>query len=126
MAFITASTDRGLDFDALIVAIGHGYPGTAVTEPDYFAARIAREKAAARARGWRSPNPSLDCTVRVAAEHGLQRQITVPVRDGLVLTGRVDRLGCLFTAERFAATDVAPLVELLTATGLAVEVGGAE
>ena len=126
MAFITAGADGRLNFDALIAAIARRYPGTAVSESDYYAARIAHEAAAARARGQPSSNPALDCTVRVAAEHGLQRQITVPIRDGLALTGRVDRLGCLFTAKQFAAADVGPLVELLTAAGLTVEVGGAE
>src|SRR4051794_30216605 len=107
------------------MAIGRQYPGTAVTEPNYYAARIAREAAAARARGRTGPNPALDCTIRVAAEHGLQRQITVPVRDGLALTGRVDRLGCLFTAYHFLAADVGRLIEVLAAAGLNVEVGGA-
>jgi hypothetical protein len=126
VAFIGADADGRLDFDALITAIGQLYPGTQVTVPDYYAARIAREAEAARARGRPGPNPALECTVRVAEEHGLQRQINVPVREGLSLTGRVDRFGCLFTAERFSRAEVGPLVELLVRAGLSVKVGDSE
>ena len=125
MAFITAQADGRLDFDALIASIGRFHPGTAVTVPDYYAARLASATATARAEGWPVPNPSLTCLAKLSEEHGVQRKITIPIRDGLTLTGRVDRLGVLFTAERFSRAEVAPLVELLAAAGLSVEIGGA-
>ena len=125
MAFITAQADGQLDFDFLIASIGRLYSGTAITALDYYAARIASAMATAQAEGWPIPNPALDCLARVSEEHGVQRQIAVPIREGLALTGRVDRLGCLFTAERFSRADVGPLVELLVAAGLRIEVGGA-
>ena len=64
MAFITAQADGRLDFDALIASIGRLHPGTAVTVPDYYAARLASATATARAEGWPVPNPSLTCLAK--------------------------------------------------------------
>jgi hypothetical protein len=126
VAFIAAHANGQLDFDTLIASIRLLYSVTAVTVADYYAARIARQTEIASARGLPVPNPALECTIRVAAEQGLQREIAVPIREGLTLRGRVDRHGCLFTAERFSRSEVEPLVELLAAAGLGVEVDEAE
>ena len=125
MASIIGRGGGGLDFDALIAAIGRLHPGTAVTVPDYWANRIASATATALAEGWPVPNPSLTCSALLAEEQGLQRQVAVPVRDGLTLTGRVGRDGLTLTAGWFTAAEVGPLVALLAAAGLSVEVGGA-
>lgn len=125
MAIINAHSDGQLDFDALIASIRCLYPNTTVTVTDYWAERIASLTATARAEGWPVPNPSLTCSVLLSEENGLERQITIPMREGLAFTGRVNRHGGLFMAMQFSPSDVVPLVELLVAAGLRVEVVGA-
>lgn len=126
MAFLLAQFDGNLDFDALIESIRGVFPETSVIKPDYYADLLARQKAFAREQGWKETIAPIECTERVAAEMGLQRQIRVPIRPGLSLTGRIDRYGCFFTADWFLEQDVAPLAELLTAAGLEVEVVAAK
>jgi hypothetical protein len=127
MAFISGRTENGqLDFDALIESIGRLYPGTAVTVPDYYAARIEATRAVPWSKGVGYPSPATECLERVAREHGLQRQIAVAVRENVTLSGRVDRLGCAFIGKGFSEADVAPLVKLLWSSGLTVEVEGYE
>lgn len=121
--FIVAHANGNLDFDALIASICQLYPGSEITEVDYYAARIARQIEIAEKRGMPIPNPPLDCMSRVSEEHGLQRQIAVPIHEGLCLTGRIDRFGCLFNGPEFTRAEVQPLLDLLAAAGLAVQFG---
>lgn len=131
MAYIGGHADGKLDFDRLIDCIRRVYPGAEVTDGDYYATRIARELEISKQLGMPIPNAPLECTQRVAEEHGLQRAMNVPVRAGLCLYGRLDRLGCLFSTERDATEsptqqEVEPLIEVLTQFGLQVETGGIE
>jgi hypothetical protein len=107
------------------------YPGAKLTDPDYYAARIAREIEISKQRGMPIPNPPLECTQRVAKEHGIQREVNLPIRAGLCLNGRLDRLGCLFTIGRDATEtpalhEVQPLIDVLMQFGLQVETDGIE
>jgi len=122
MPFISGNAEKPLDFDAVIAAIGRLHPGTQVTVPDYYASRISRATEHALKQGNSGPNPALECLKRVGVERGLQRQIDVPIRHDVSLTGRVYSLGCLFTGTGFSNDDVGPLVDLLAKAGFLVEV----
>jgi len=131
MAYIQAHADGQLEFDKLIESICQSCPGAKVTDRDYYATRIARQIQISKQIGLPIPNAPLECTERVAKEHGLQREIRIPIRAGLWLIGRLDRLGCLFSTERNATEtptlkDVQPLMGVLTQFGLQVETGGFE
>jgi len=131
MAYIGGHADGKLDFDRLIDCVCRVYPGAKVTDGDYYATRIARQLEISKQQGMPIPNAPLECTQRVAKEHGLQRAMNVPIRPGLSLYGRLDRLGCLFSTERGATEtptlrEVEPLIEMLTQFGLRVETGGIE
>src|SRR5687768_2088334 len=126
MAYIGAHADGKLDFDRVIDAVCQVYPGAMVTDADYYATRIARQVEISKQLGMPIPNGPLECTQRVAKEHGLQREMNVPIRAGLCLYGRLDRLGCLFSTESDATEtptlqEVQPLIEVLTRFGLRVE-----
>jgi hypothetical protein len=121
------SFSRQLDFDALIDSICELFPGTSVISHDYYADRIARNIEICKQIGMAIPNPPLDCLERVADEHGIQREIEVPINESIALSGRLDKFGCLFVARHFSLEQVQPLVELLRGTALELEVfGGAE
>lgn len=128
MTYVSARADGKLDFDAVIELVRQRYPDTVVTDADYYASRIARQTEISKARGTQIPNAPLDCTIRVSKEHGVQRQIQIPIRQGLKLYGQLDRLGCLFGISNDAIEaptkgDVEPLVEVLTDAGLQIELG---
>jgi hypothetical protein len=122
---ILGHADGALDFDALIAAIRDLYPGTEVTQPDYYTARIARETEIAREVGMPVPNVVIECTTRISKEHGLQREFSVPIRDGTSMTGRADRLGCVLSGERISQHDVKVLDGLFRRAGMIVELGEA-
>lgn len=129
MAYILAHAEGQLEFDRLIEAICHEYAGAEVTNLDYYATRIARQIEISEQRGMSIPNSPLECLERVSKEHGLQREMLIPIRPGLNLSGRLDRLGCLFSTERNAdemptLNEVQSLIEILTQFGLRVETGG--
>jgi len=104
-----------LDFDAVIAAISARYPGTNVVEPDWYAKRYSEDVAVAERLGWPASNPVSDSTLRVWTERGLQRGFQVPIRDDLVLYGRLDSTGgYFFCRERdFDPEDVEPLISVL-------------
>ena len=122
---ITAHSEGNLDFDRLISSICARYPGAAVSDPDYYATRLAREIVISRRFALGIPNPVLECTKRVAEKHGIQREILIPIREGVKLTGRLDQLGCLFTTQKDSecprSEEVKPLLDILTQLGLRVE-----
>jgi hypothetical protein len=128
MTYVSARADGNLDFDALIELIRQRYADTVVTDADYYASRIARQTKNSKALGMQIPNAPLDCTIRISKEHGVQRQIQIPIREGLRLYGRLDRLGCLFgintdATEAPTKGDIQPLVEILKDARLRIELG---
>jgi hypothetical protein len=128
MAYIIGHADGQLDFDKLIEAFCQRYPEARVTDPDYYATRIARQIETSKRLGMAIPSAPLDCTMRVSAEHGAQRDLLLPIRPGLTVRGRLDRHGCLFTtiqpAESETLEDFGPLIGLLNDAQLQVEYGG--
>jgi len=130
MAYIMGHADGQLDFDKLIEVICQRYPEARVTDPDYYATRIARQIETSKSLGMPIPNAPLECTMRVSAEHGVQRDLLLPIRPGLSVRGRLDRHGCLFTtiqpAESETLEDFGPLIGLLNDAQLRVEYGGIE
>jgi hypothetical protein len=122
--YILGHADGALDFDALIASIRDLYPGTEVTQPDYYTARIAHETEIAREVGMPVPNVVIECTSRVSKEHGLQREFSVPIRDGASMIGRADRLGCVLSGEGISQRDVMVLDSLFRRAGMIVELVG--
>lgn len=127
MVIIGARADGDVDFDSLIESISQRYPGTRVTDPDYYATRIARQIEICKEQGKAIPNEPLECTIRVSHEHGVQREIDVPIIPGFHLYERLDRLGCLFVPVKDASGSPArdnftPLIETLTGAGLRADV----
>jgi hypothetical protein len=112
---IVCQASSPLDFDAVIAAVGERYPGTHVVEADWYAQRRAESVAACERIGMPIPNPPLDSLDRAWARHGLQRGFEVPIREGLKLYARLDKMGGYFfhRAGEFNEHDVLPLVDIL-------------
>lgn len=115
MHSIFCEASSALDFDAVIAAVGERYPGTQVVEADWYAQRRAQSVAACEHIGVPISNPRLDSLDRAWARHGLQRGFEVPIREGLTLYARLDKMGGYFLhrAGEFDEHDVLPLIEIL-------------
>jgi hypothetical protein len=129
MAFITAASIANLDLDRLIDSICAAYPEAKIKTRDYYADRLARELEIARQLAIPVTSSVIESTRRAAERHGLQREIVIPIRIGVFLTGRLDRLGVLFATDKRTTSlptlaEVRCLIDLLTSEGLKLEVDG--
>ena len=122
MTVVVAKSETDLDFDGLIAAVCDAVPGTVVTKPDYYADRITRTVAITKQLRLSPSNAPLVCLRRVAAEHGIQREISIPLANNESFIGRVDRFGGLFTGPKVTVSEIAPVLDVLARFGLHVEV----
>jgi hypothetical protein len=122
MGYICAHSDgKHLEFDHLIAEIAVVYPGMQVITWDYYTDRIEREEAILTGRGWPLDCAPLTCLRRVAAEHGIQREISLPLSNGGTASARIDRFGALVVGSNMLERDIQPFVDVLKQYNLRIE-----
>lgn len=114
------------DYDGIVASLCRLF-GAELVDPDYYTTLLARQRKFAEEHGLAPNCEPIQCTVRVAEKHGVQREVRVPFCGGRFLTGRLDRLGCLFSAyggTEPSTREVVTLVVILEHAGLEVEILG--
>jgi hypothetical protein len=115
-----AQTD--LDYDALVAELRQAFPASTMISDDYYANRLAREIEISRKHGWPLDSKPLECTRRVAAEHGTQRHLCVRVSKSLAFDARIDRKGGLFvTHDSRCIADAKPVLEIIRQYPVTIE-----
>jgi hypothetical protein len=118
MGSIGAHAAEPLAYDELIEEILQAIPETKITKLDYYDDRWQNSIAL----GFSPESAPMRCLKRVGEEHGTQREIQVPLGSGRLLSGRIDKMGALFTGADFHENEVATLINVLHHFNLNVEV----
>jgi hypothetical protein len=124
MHFISGNPYSELDVDLLVKKLRAEFPSTRIISQDYYADRLAREKAIARELGMAEDSEPIHCTERVALEHGTQLHLAIPISNETTLDTRIDKLGILAIGEQDTEqfrTEITSLMDILASFPLKIE-----
>jgi hypothetical protein len=120
--FVSATAESELDYDAVVADLRRAFPDSTVISDDYYATRLAGALQIARENGMSPDCAPIRCLERNAAEHGVQRHLSVVVADGLAFNTRIDKLGVLaVTQDSEDLSDVQPILDVLRGYPLEIE-----
>lgn len=119
---ITCKAQADLDFNSLVADLRRAFPESTMISDDYYADRLAREIGISNEHGWSLDTKPIECTRRVAAEHGIQRRLWVRVSKTLVFDTRIDKMGALLvTHDSHCIADAEPVLAILRQYPVAIE-----
>lgn len=120
--YIGGKAKSGFDFDALVAELRAVFPDSSTISDDYYAARLARSLEIAGENGMPPDSAPIECLKRVAAEHGLQRHVTIVVVESLIFDSRIDKSGVfMITCDTCTESDAEPLLAVLRRHPLEVQ-----
>lgn len=119
---VSATAKSELDFDALVTDLRRAFPASTVISDDYYATRLANALEIARENGMSPDCAPIRCLERNAAEHGVQRHLSVVVADGIAFNTRIDKLGVLaVTQDSDDLSAAQPILDILRGYPLEIE-----
>lgn len=120
--FISATAKSELDFGAVVAELRRAFPESTMISDDDYATRLAGALDIARENGMPLDCAPIRCLQRNAAEHGIQRHLSVVLADGVAFNARVDKLGILAVTQDSDDVSVArPLLDVLREYPLEIE-----
>ncbi|EMI58263.1 hypothetical protein RSSM_00296 [Rhodopirellula sallentina SM41] len=120
--FVSATAKTELDFDAVAADLRRAFPDSTVISDDYYATRLAVAAEIARENGMSPDCAPIRCLERNAAEHGVQRHLSVVVTAGIAFNTRIDKLGVLAVTQDSEDPSVAqPILDVLRGYPLEIE-----
>lgn len=119
---VSATANSELDFDAVTADLRRAFPESTVISNDYYATRLAGAIRIARENGMSPYCAPIRCLERNAAEHGVQRHLSVVVTDGIAFDTRIDKLGVLAVTQDSEDLSAAqPILDVLRGYPLEIE-----